>query len=74
MTTDDADLARAVAYVETAMQPYLRSASPPVDLALALMAGAASVLVPLWGAERALAALDALIEAAAEGSVRAARH
>ena len=59
--TTEADLIRATRYVETMVQPYLRSPAPPLDLALALMACGSALLVPLWGAERTLGAFDALV-------------
>lgn len=65
MTTQDDDLTRAAAYVEMAMRPYLSRGAPVPDLALAMIAGAAALLVPAWGAERTLAAMDKLVENAA---------
>lgn len=66
MTRTDDDVARAAAYLEMTMAPYLRSGGPREDLALAMMAAASALLVPRWGAARVLGAMDKLVENAAE--------
>lgn len=72
--TTEADLIRATRYVEAMAAPYLRSDAPPLDLALAMLAFGSAILVPLWGAERALGAFDALVLDAAGRDSKGVTH
>lgn len=71
---EDPALIAAVHYAEAVVNIGLKTHRRE-DLALTLFSASVALLVPEWGAERTLAALDEVIEAAARtASDRRAAH
>lgn len=58
-------LAQAVAVTEAVVSQQLSASGDPVAIGLAHFAAGVALILPRWGAERTLAALDEVIEAAA---------